>query len=126
MTAFAALTLVNNAASNVVFGPASIDANGVATWLSDDTIYDAKRRVTMSLTLPKNGSTVSRLKQRVAIPIMDAVDTSKKIAEAYCNIEFVMPKQATETNRLDLRRFAEKLLENAVTTAATQSFESIY
>jgi hypothetical protein len=38
----------------------------------------------------------------------------------------VLPKQATETNRLDLRRYTEKLLENAVSTAAVTNFEAIY
>lgn len=126
MTAFASLTLVNNAAANVVFAPQSIDANGVATWLTSDSIYDAKQKVTMSLSLPKNGSSVARLKQRIMIPIMDTVDTTKKIAEAYADVTVVIPKQASETQRLDLRKFVEKLTANAVSTDAYQYLQSQY
>jgi hypothetical protein len=126
MTAFAALTLPNNAAVDQTFNPVGIDPQGVAKWLGTETILDGKKSVTMSVALPKNGSTVVRIKQRVTIPVMDAVDTTKKIAEAYADVVIVLPKQATATNRLDLRRFTEKLLENAVTTAAVSDFESIY
>jgi len=127
MTAFASLTLPNNAAANQTFGPSGIDQKGVAKWMTtSEASLDARRTVTMSVTLPKNGSSVVRVKQRVAIPIMDAVDTTKKIAEAYANIELVLPKQATSTNRLDLRKYAEKLIADAVTTAAVTDFESIY
>jgi hypothetical protein len=126
MTAFAALTLPNNAAVDQTFTPVGIDPQGVAKWLGSETILDGKKSVTMSVALPKNGSTVVRVKQRVTIPVMDAVDTTKKIAEAYADVVMVLPKQATETNRLDLRRYTEKLLENAVSTAAVTNFEAIY
>lgn len=126
MSAFAALTLQNNAAGNVVFNPQSIDSNGVATFLTADSVYDARKRVTMSVTLPKSTGNVTRIKQRVIVPIMDTVDTSLKVAEAYVNIEAVIPKQTSETTRLDLRKFADTLLQNAITTAAFQNLEAIY
>lgn len=126
MTAFAALTLPNEAAANQTFNPVGIDPQGVAKWLGTETILDGKKSVTMSVALPKGGSSVVRVKQRVTIPVMDSVDTTKKIAEAYADIVMVLPKQASVTNRLDLRRYAEKLLENAVTTAAVTDFEAIY
>lgn len=80
----------------------------------------------MSVSLPKNGSQVARIRQKVMVPIMDSVDASKKIAEAYVNIEAVIPKQASDTTRLDLRKLADTLLQSAVTTAAFTSFEAIY
>lgn len=126
MSAFAALTLQNNAAANVVFNPQSIDSDGVATYLTSDAIFDSKKKVTMSVALPKGGSSVARIKQRVMIPIMDTVDTNKKVAEAYVTIEAVIPKLASETARLDLRKLADTLLANAVSTAAYQSLEAIY
>lgn len=126
MSAFAALTLQNNAATNVVFNPQSIDSAGVATFLSTDTVLDSKKRVTMSVTLPKGGSPVARVKQKIVVPIMDTVDANKKVAEAYVSIEFVLPKIASETVRLDLRKYADTLLTNAVTTAAVQGLEAIY
>jgi len=126
MSAFAALSLQNNAAVAQAFNPQSIDAAGVATWYGTETVLDAKKKVTLSVSLPKNGSTVSRVKQRISVPIMDAVDATKKIADAYVDITFVLPKQASETVRLDLRKYADQLLINAVTTAAVQNLEAIY
>lgn len=126
MSAFAALSLQNNAAVAQTFNPASIDSAGVAKWLGTETILDGKKSVTMSVNLPKNGSTVVRVKQRVSIPVMDAVDVTKRLSDAYVNVEFVMPKTASETTRLDLRKYVDQLVTNAVTTAALQNFESIY
>jgi hypothetical protein len=126
MSAFAALSLQNNAAVAQTFNPQSKDASGVSSWLGTETVLDAKKKVTMSVTLPKNGSTVSRVKQRVIVPVMDPADTTKKVAEAYVDVVFVLPKQASETVRLDLRKYADQLLINAVTTAAIQNFEDVY
>lgn len=126
MSAFAALSLQNNAAVAQTFNPQSIDAAGVSIWLGTETVLDAKKKVTMSVSLPKNGSTVSRVKQRITVPVMDAVDPTKKVAEAYVDTVFVLPKQASETVRLDLRKYADQLLTNAVTTAAVQNLEAIY
>lgn len=126
MSAFAALSLQNEAAVAQTFNPASIDSSGVAKWLGTETTLDAKKSVTMSVSLPKNGSTVVRVKQRVTIPVMDAVDTTKKVGECYANVELVMPKIASSTNRLDLRKYVDQLVTNAVTTAAVTNFEAIY
>lgn len=124
MTAFASLSLLNNAATAVVFAPSTKDG-GVATWLAPGAVYDARSKVTMSLSLPKQTTTVVRIKQRVSIPIMDSIDATKKVGEAYVNIEAVIPKNASETTRLDLRKFADQLLMNAVSTAAYQNFENV-
>lgn len=126
MSAFAAVTLQNNAAANVVFNPQSIDGSGVAKWFTSDSVYDARKVLSMSVSLPKNGSTVARVKQKIAVPIMDTVDATKKVAEAYVMIEAVIPKLASETVRLDLRKYADTLLTNAVSTAAFQNLEAIY
>ena len=126
MSAFASLSLTNAAAAAVVFNPSSIDSSGVARWLTSDAIYDSKKAVTMLVSYPKNGGQVCRIKQKIVIPIMDTVDASKKVAEAYVNIESVIPKNASENVRLDLRKFAETLLTNAVSTAAYQHLEGIY
>lgn len=127
MSAFATLSLQNEAAVAQTFAPAGIDPQGVAKWMTQtESVFDARRQVTMSVSLPKNGSTVARVKQKVLIPIMDTVDTTKKVAEAYAIVELVLPKVASSTVRLDLRKYADQLLTNAVTTAAVTNFESIY
>lgn len=126
MSAFASLTLLDSSAANVVFNPSSIDSDGVATWRTGDAIFDAKKTVSMSVKTPANGSNVVRIKQRIVIPVMDTVDPSVKVGEAYATLEFVISKKATETQRLDLRKHLETLVSNAVSVAALQNLESIY
>lgn len=126
MSAFATLSLKNNAAVEQTFYPQSIDSAGVATWLDSAASLDAKRKVSMSVALPRNGGTVARIKQKVTIPVMDSVDATKKVAETYVVIEAVIPKIASETIRLDLKALATDLLADAVSTAAFQNHESIY
>jgi hypothetical protein len=127
MTAFASLSLQNNAAVAQTFTPNSIDREGVATWLTtSEAVFDARRRASLSVRHPKNGSSVVRIKGRVLIPIMDTIDTTKKVAEAYADVSFVIPKQANQTQRLDLRKYAAELTTNAVMTAAVDLFESVY
>lgn len=126
MTAFASLTLQNNAATNVVFTPSAIDKDGVALWFAPGAVLDARPRATLRVTNPKNGSNVARVTGKVVIPVMDSVDTTKKVADVLGSFEFILPKQATETNRLDIRKMVDTMIQNAVTTAAVQYIESIY
>lgn len=126
MSAFAALTLPNNAAVNVVFSPQSIDSNGVATWMTQDSVYDARSVITSSLKLPKNNSSMVRIKERIVVPVMDSVNPSLKLGESIVNIDVALYKGSSETHRLDLRKYAEKLIADAINTAAFQKLESIY
>lgn len=126
MSAFATLTLQNNAAANVVFNPQSIDSDGVALWTTSATVYDSKERASLSCRLPKNGSSVVRVTGKVVIPVMDTVDATKKVAELVGECTFLLPKQASETQRLNLRKELDTFIQNAVVTAAVQNFEAIY
>lgn len=126
MSAFAPITLTDEATGNVIFSPSSLDKEGVATWRSADTMLDAQYVVTQSLTVPKTNGQMIRLKQRVMIPLFDAIDTTKKIGEAYANVEIVAPRYSTDSVRKDLRAYAKSLLGNAVTTAALGNLESVY
>jgi len=126
MTAFASLVLTNAALATVTFNPMGKDPKGVATWMTNDSVYDSKKKVTMSTTLPGANTGVVRIKQKVMIPIMDSIDPTKKLSEAYVNIEAVLPKNASQTVRLDLRKLADTLLAHAVSTAAFGDLEGIY
>lgn len=126
MTAFADLTLTDSSAVAQTLKPVIIDSTGVAKWLGTESVLDGKKSATMSMSLPKNGSPVARLRQRITIPVMDTVDTNKKIGDAYVNVEYVLPKQASLAQRLDLRAYLVDLSGEAVTTAALTNFESIY
>jgi len=125
MSAFAVLSLQNEAAVAQTFNPVSIQ-DGVAKCLGTECVLDAKKSATMSVSLPKNGSSKVRIKQRIVVPIMDAVDTTKKIDEAYVNIEYALPKNSSPTVRRDIRKYADQMVINAVTTAAIDNFEGIY
>lgn len=126
MSAFAPLSLKNNAAIAVAFAPVGIDQSGVATWMTSSGVYDARTKVTMSMTFPRANTSTIRIKQRVQVPIMDTVDPSKKVGEGYVDISVMIPKNMSESQRLDLRAYADALLTSAVTTAAVQNLESIY
>lgn len=126
MTAFANLVLADSAAANQTFTPAAIDSSGVAKWLDNNAVFNAKRAVTMSVSYPSASGSVVRVKQKVSIPVMDTVDTTKQVGECIASLELVLPKVATLTQRKDLKAFAANLLTNAVSTAAVESFESIY
>lgn len=125
MPAFAVLTLTDSASANIAFNPTAIK-DGVARWLGPETVYDGKKSVSQSVSVPKNGSSVIRVKQRISIPLMDTVDATKKIGEAYVNVEYVMPKQAPLATRLDLKAFLIDLTGESLTTSALTSFESAY
>lgn len=126
MSAFASLALQNNAAATVTFVPQKIDSNGVAVWMTSNAVYDGKQKATLSVKLPQNGSTVVRVTGKVTLPIMDTVDTTKKVAECVGTFELLLPKQASQTNRLDIRKELDTFLTNAVVTSAVQDFEAIY
>lgn len=126
MTAFAALTLSNHAAVAVPFTPQSIDSSGVAKWIDGASVFDAKKTVTQSVTLPKGKSPVSRLKQKIVMPIMDPLDATKKIGENYVNVEYVFAKQASQTDRRDLRAFLADLTGETVTVDAVDNLAGVY
>lgn len=127
MSAIAVLALKNNAAVSQTFSPSGIDQSGVASWqTTSESIYDARRKVTQSVNLPKNGSSVVRVKQKIALPVMDAIDNTKKAGEMYANIEYVFPKNASLTGRLDLRAHVAELTSAGVTTDAVSNFENAY
>lgn len=126
MSAFAPLSLKDSAAVAVAFQPVSIDASGVATWLTSDSVFDAKKKVTMSMTFPKNGTSTLRIRQRVLVPVMDTVDATKKVGEGYVDISVLIPKNMSEKARKDLQALADSLLTAATTNAAFANLESVY
>lgn len=125
MPAIAALVLKNNAEANVTFAPSGL-TNGLATFLTNDSVFDAKRKLTTSVQLPKPGSSVSRIKFKVTVPIMDAVDATKKVAEMIINVDAVLPKSSSVAQRLDARNFTRDLLAHADITKMFTDLESYY
>lgn len=126
MPALAAITLKNAANADVVFTPASLDSNGVATLRSAEAVFQQRSTLTASVASPKSGSTVVRAKFRAVVPTMDSVDPTKKIAETLVSIDVVLPLNATITQRKDAKAYAIGLLNSAVGMAAFEQFEAPY
>lgn len=126
MPAIAALSLVNQAAATVAFAPINIDSTGLARYSGPGSVMDAQPSLTISLRRPKVGSNVSRAQLKIAVPKMDPVDVTKKVAENYVNIEFVFHKNSSATERLDVNAFAKSLLANALLTTMITNVEGVY
>lgn len=126
MSAFATLTLKNNATTDVVFSPLTIDSNGVAQYGTADTIYDGKTFVSISSKVPSVRSNKARLKLKITHPLMDSVDTTKKLDEAIATVDIAYPKNMSQAARRDLKAYIATLVTNAVTTAFVDGFEGIY
>lgn len=126
MPAFASMTLKNNANVDVIFTPGSITSDGIARWYAPGSVLDARPLATLRVQNPPKGSNVARVSGKVVVPIMDSVDTTLKVAEVLGTFEFVLPKQATETQRLDIRKLVDTMTQNAFITAGVQYIESPY
>lgn len=127
MPAFANLSLKNQAAVEQVFAPANIDpSTKISTWLATGASFDAKPRATLSLSLPKSGSTRVKIVGKVSIPVMDPVVTTQKIDELIGTFEISLPKNATLLNRQDLRAMVADFLVDATVIAAVENFEAVY
>jgi len=129
MTAFAAIDIDNGASTpvGVTFNPSSIDPNGVAHLYADgDNGFDSRNHISLGVKLPKNGSSVARVTAKVVIPVMSADDVPVKIGECIANVEFVIPKRASDDDRANLLAFLHNLVNTDELIAAVTKLESIY
>lgn len=127
MPAFSAVTLTNELESDVIFGPSTINPlTGVAEWRAGAGSYDSRSLLTYSMTLPKSNASRVRLKGKLAIPIMDSVDATKKVDELIATFELSLPKNAGMTPREDLRALFVSFLQSAVVTSGLKYFENVY
>lgn len=127
MPAFAALVLKNNAATNVTFNPLTIDTTtGVASYATADANWDAKTIVTASSSTPSGKSSRARQRIKVTLPIMDAIDVTKKIDEVIVDVSISYPRSSTSLQRNDCRAYADSALQSAIATAFASSYEGIY
>lgn len=127
MPAFAALQLKNQAASEITYSPADIDpSTGVSRWIGAGAVFDARTQVTSSVTYPKSTGTKVRIKGKISVPLMDTVDTTKKIDEAIASFEIAVPKNMVLLSRQDLRAALADFLIDTVVVKAVEDFESVY
>jgi hypothetical protein len=135
MPAFASIVLKDSAAANVTFAPLSLDSNGVAKYVgtaSDSATvgsissFDSKRFASSSVSMPKNGSKVVRIKQKVGVPVFTAVAPFTKIGDAICNIEFVVPVDAGQGDLTDLVAHVKDMAALSLTSDAVTAFQPVY
>jgi len=133
VAAFAATTgknwdgTLSGATGSVTYTPSVIDPNGVAIWTLAGAVYDAEKKLSMSVRRPTKGSQVIRVQVKLVHPVMDAVDTTLKIGECLANLELVFPKRSTVTERnLLMGHFVEFVQNEVAFASAVQDFESIY
>lgn len=135
MPAFASIVLKDSAAANITFTPLSLDGTGIAKWIgtaSDSATvggissFEAKRSASSSVTLPKNGSTVVRIKQKVLVPVYEPIAPFAKMGDAYVNVEFVVPAGAGQGDLTDLVAHAKDMIALSLTASAVTAFEPVY
>jgi len=127
MSQFTTLVLKDTAGTDVNFLNSRIDyASGVATWLGVGSTFDGKTKVTFSMTLPSAKTTRARIKVKVAIPIMDPLDATKKVDEIVFNGEYVLPKNSINTSRQLLQAYVISLFGTSVLDRAVFAFEGVY
>jgi len=128
MPAFASLVLANAAAVNTTFWPTRIDSDGVARWSTNsESVFDMRRIVTQQVTLPKNGSSVIRVREKILLPVADTVNTSLVVGSGYANVEFVMSKLMTAVERDNLIAFTyASLAAGSAMRTAVAAFEASY
>ncbi len=127
MTQLATLQLKNQAATEVTFAVNGVNySNNVASWATAGSSYDAKTVATFSLVPPTSKATRARVKLKVSIPIMDAVQTTLKVDELIANVELVLPKIAVLADRQNLRAYIADFLTDTVVVNAVENFEGVY
>jgi hypothetical protein len=130
MSAFAALTLKNNANADVVFSPLTINSQtGVASWGTAVAAYDNKSVVTMSSQVPTTKSTKARAKVKVTVPyLVEDVNYGNmtKIDDCIIQIDIAIPKNMDSAARADAQAYLKSVVAHAILTAFVTNFEGIY
>lgn len=138
MTAIAALTLADGQTTpvNHTFNPVNIDQAGVAKWADrSGGIALGFPVVTFSLRNPSKTSRNYKVSAKVVIPVLEVTSpsTSTGIQPAptlaynmTATIDMVLPERSSLLQRKDLLAYAKNTLNDAVLSAAVQSFESVY
>jgi hypothetical protein len=141
MSAFAALTLLDGAATPVshTFTPRIIDASGVALYEDQATgVAVGFPQVTLSTKRPSktsNGSKNYRIMQKVVFPVLEVSSPNTgtgfqpaptKAYELIANLEFVIPERASAVERAHLQAFAANLLASVQGKAMIKDLDTIW
>lgn len=127
MPAFASVPVALDSGSTTAsLVPSTIDSNGVAKWFQAGDVLDARLSLTASARNPTKNGSVSRVQVKFVYPIMDTVETTKKIGEMLGTMEFVIPKKASQSQRNQLFYAVKSIAALSVVESAVKSIESVY
>lgn len=114
MSAFASVVLADRNPTNRTFDFIGL-SNGVATYAYQPAGSSLDARVTASFSISPASKTsaVHRVKAKMVTPLMDTVDTTKKVGETVVNVEFLLPKLGIKTIRQDSLAFMLDFLNKA-------------
>lgn len=123
MTALAVFTM-SDGTSTRTFTPLS-KKDGVSLYVDlANPNPELRASVTLSVTQPKAAGSVGRVKGKVTLPFL-ALD-GVTVKSAFVNIEAVIPKDMTSTDRSFLRILAKDVLGASAVQAAVNHFEDTY
>lgn len=126
MAALTAVTLQMNAAgtATATYTPLT-KQDGVSTWV-DFAIADVNLRpsLTHSVTQPKAGGAVGRVKEKVSVPFYAADGSTRRVG--FINVEAVLPVDMSEADREVLRNLARSAIASAIMEVAIKRFEDTY
>lgn len=125
MPALAAITLADSVPANRVFNPSGKDGS-VSMLMTDASVYDAKDQLSVALSRVSANSKVNRLKFRVITPIMDTVDTTKRVAFCQADVSLTLPKEATAVHRADILALVASLTGHATIKTMALNVEDLY
>lgn len=126
MAALTAVTLQTNAAgtATATYTPLT-KQDGVSTWV-DFAVADVNLRpnLTLSVTQPKAGGAVGRVKGKVSFPFYAADGSTRRVG--FVNIEAVLPVDMSEADREVLRNLVRSAIASATMEFAMKRFEDVY
>jgi hypothetical protein len=129
MSTFAAVSLKNQAGTETPFLPTTVERTSnvnVANYAVTGTVYDSRHKLSLSLQLPSSKSTRAKIKAKLVVPIMSAVDPLIKLDESIVNVDFSLPKNSALLDRQNIRAYCADLLTDAVIIAMIENFEGVY
>lgn len=129
MSAFAPVSLKNQAGTETAFNPTTVERNAsinVANWAAAGTVYDGRHKLSASLQLPTSRSPRAKVKLKVTIPHMSSVDPNLKLDESIINLDFSLAKISGLVDRQNIRAYAADLLTDAIVIAMVENYEGIY
>lgn len=127
MTQFVSLILPDSTPTDKTFAVGSINyGQNLATWILSGASFDASTFLSLSFKPASSNVARTKVRARLVLPIMDAVNTTKKVDEIILEISASIPKTATLQQRKDARVFLRGLQSQSVWTNAIDSFEGVY